>query len=366
MDRGRILFVKHYSSSAKFILNDFDILKTEYEVSMYDSRLKNNLFSVFSFAHQLIYLLFSFHKFKLVYIWFADYHSFLPVLLSKLFRKKSAIAVGGYDATYIPEINMGVFTKSTFKKRLRSFCTEYSLRNCSLILPVDKSLIENENRYIYSCLPSKPPLKDGLLNFVKNLKTPLKVIHLGYDSNIFKRNNSIAKENAVVSAGFIENDNEYRRKGFDLLVESAKRMPESKFILIGLNEYFLSELSSEGIPNIELFGKVSYEKLIELYSRAKVYSQLSLFEGMPSAVCEAMLCECIPVGSDVNGIPFIIGDSGIIVKEKNIDSVINALTTAMNMPEEYGIKSRQRIIENFSLEKRKSELLKTVSSLERS
>lgn len=363
MKKGKILFVKHYSSSAKFILNDLEILRSRYETALYDARIKNNLSSVFSFIHQFLYLLFNSRKFSLVYIWFADYHSFLPVLFARILGKKSVISVGGYDATFIPEINMGLFTKSSFKKKLRCLCAEYSLRNCSLIIPVDKSLIENENRYIYSDMPSKPVLKDGIMNFVADIRTPMKVIALGYDKDIFKMKPELLKESAVVSAGFIMNENEYRRKGFDMLVEAAVRIPAVKFILIGLNDEFMNRLASMEIPNIELYGKVNYEKLIELYSRAKVYSQLSMFEGMPSAVCEAMLCECIPVGSDVNGIPDIIGDCGIVVKEKDTGLIVHALNTALNMPGEFGIKSRERIIQKFSIEKRKSELLETVSRL---
>jgi len=328
LESEKILFVKHYSTTAKFVLNDFEILKSQYEVTLYDSRLKNNFLSIFSFVHQFFNLLFRIYKYSLIYIWFADYHSFLPVFFGKIFGKKTVVAVGGYDATYVPEINMGVFTKSTFKKRLRCICAEYSLRNCNLIIPVDKTLIENENTYIYSDQPWHPVLKDGLKNFVKGITTPIKTISLGYDKEIFKRKNNLLKERAVVSAGFIMNENEYRRKGFDLLVEAAVLMPETKFILIGLNDEFLVKLNAARTSNIELYGKVSYNKLIELYSRAKVYSQLSMFEGMPSAVCEAMLCECIPVGSKVNGIPEIVGDCGIIVKEKQIDQVIAGLKNA--------------------------------------
>jgi len=355
----RLLFVNHISAKAKFVTNDREILEKMFRVTHFESRLSNNLSFILTFISQFFRLLFSIHKFEVIYIWFADYHSFLPVFFSKLSGKKSYIAVGGYDATYIPEINMGLFTKSGLKKRFRCFCATYSLRHCSMILPVDESLIENENRYIYSDLPGRPVLKDGIKNFIKDIKTPFHTVRLGYDPEIFKFVNS-GKERAVVSAGLIVNENEFRRKGFDLLTEVAGKMPDVKFILIGLNDHYMNYIKQLDLKNTELYGKVSYDELIKLYSRAKVYSQLSMFEGMPSAVCEAMLCGCIPVGSDVNGIPGIIGDTGIIVKEKNIDRITEALHKTLEYDEKVSEICRNRITEMFPIDKREKELLKII------
>lgn len=363
MADNKILFVKHFTANAKFVLNDFNILESNFTAEIYDAKIKSNLLSIFSFLHQFFFLLVNVHRFRLIYIWFADYHSFLPVLFAGIFNKKSVIAAGGYDATYIPEIDMGVFTKTSLKRRFRCFCAEYSLKNCSLILPVDRTLIENENRYIYSDLPGKPVLKDGIKNMIPGIKTPFKTVPLGYDPVIFKRNSGVAKETAVVSAGYIMNENEFKRKGFDLLVESANVLREVKFILIGLNDFYFEKLSELGLNNLELYKKVRYEELINLYSRAKVYSQLSLFEGMPSAVCEAMLCECIPVGSDVNGIPEIIGDCGIVIKEKNIELIIQAFKEVLRTNRYESINPRHRIIELYSLEKRESEVVNVVKGL---
>lgn len=359
MSQKKLLFVRHISAKAKFVTNDIEILKKKFDVKILESELSNNLSFIFSFISQFFRLLFSIKNFDTVYIWFADYHSFLPVFFAKLFGKKSYIAVGGYDATYIPEINMGLFTKSSLKKRFRCFCATYSLKHCSMILPVDKSLIENENHYIYSDQPGKPVLKDGIKNFIKDIQTPFHTIRLGYDPEIFKPDN-IQKENIIISVGLIENENEYRRKGFDILTEAAKKMPDVIFILIGLNDYYLGYLKSLNLINVKLYGKVSYDELIKFYGHAKVYSQLSMFEGMPSAVCEAMLCGCIPVGSDVNGIPDIIGDCGIVVKEKNVDTAVEAFEKALRCDVKSSADSRNRIMELFPIHKREEELLKVV------
>src|SRR5688572_13261566 len=139
--RDSLLFVKKYNTNPKFISNDLAILSTEYTVKVNNVRTTNNLSILGALTKEFFYLLFNMWHFKLVYIWFADYHSFLPVLFSRLFRKKSVICAGGYECTYIPEINCGVYTSASVSKRIRAFCTSFSLRNCSLILPVDESLI---------------------------------------------------------------------------------------------------------------------------------------------------------------------------------------------------------------------------------
>lgn len=122
MSKPCILFVKHYSSNAGFILNDVDILKEKYDVDLYIAYTKKNILILASLLNQLLHHILKIGKYKLIYIWFGDYHSFIPVLLGKIFKIKSVIAVGGYDATNIPEIDCGAFNKSTLKKESEALC----------------------------------------------------------------------------------------------------------------------------------------------------------------------------------------------------------------------------------------------------
>lgn len=362
-DKKKILFIKNLYQNPKFITNDLEILSKEYSVKLLNFKSRKNALIIFSLLHQFIYLLFNIWKFDLVYIWFADYLSFYPVLFSKIFSKKSIICAGGYEATYIPEINMGVFTNASISKSVRSFCVKFSLKNCTYILPVDETLIEHTNNYIYSDIPGKQPLKDGIQNFIPGIKTNFQTIYLGYDPELFKKPEGIKKEISVVSAGLIVNDDEFRRKGFDLLIEAAKQMPDVKFTLIGFDEENLAKVKTTVTPNVHLSGIVPYSKLIEEYASAKVYAQFSMFEGMPSSICEAMLCECIPAGSNVNGIPKIIGSTGIIVENRDVNEVVNALTAALSSPSSKGEEARKHIMTQFSFKRRETELLELVHSI---
>ncbi len=359
----RVLFVKRDDANAKFVTNDIQILKRNFDVDVDEVHMPKNFTIIFTFIRSFFSYLFRIPKYDLIYSWFADYHTYLPVMIGKLLGKRSIICAGGYECTYIPEIEMGVYTGESFKKKMRRFCTTHSLLNCSLILPVDETLIENVNTYIYSSDPTRTPLRDGIRNMIPGIKTPMKTVRLGYDPMIFRRVQSVKNERAVVSAGMITNKYEFMRKGFDVLFECAKIMPDVKFILIGLNDEHFNMLNSSGLNNLELHRKVSYDELIRLYSSAKVYSQLSLFEGMPSTNCEAMLCGCIPVGSDVNGIPDIIGDTGIVVTKKDITLISNSISQALELPESTGIRARERICSMFEIGKREREITEIVNHI---
>ncbi len=363
MSLQKILFVKHYSSNAKFILNDLEILKEKYDVRLYTAYTKKNLFIIFSFLKQFLFLLFNIHKYQLVYIWFADYHSMLPVMFAKFFNKKSVIAVGGYDATNIPEIDMGAFNEDNLKKKIRSYALKYSLLNANLMLVVDDSLIENTNTYIYSDDINKAPLKDGILNFIPQIRNKIRVVYTGFDEKFFERDENIDKENFVLSVGYTPNDNEFRRKGFDMLIETARQLKDINFTIIGVNEEQLKKFTAESFPNIKFLSNLDMNELRLYYSRAKVFAQLSLFEGQPNSLCEAMMLECIPVGSNVNGIPRVIGDTGYIVYKKNVKEISKKISEALNSPLAKGKAARRRIIENFSFERRRESILKIVKEL---
>lgn len=355
----KILFVKQHVANAKFVTNDIEILQTKNTVTVKNIKTSKGFQALLALSRQLFYLLFNSFRYDLFYIWFADYHSFLPVLFAKLLRKKSVICAGGYEATWIPEINCGVFTKDSLPKRVRNFCASYSLKNCSVILPVDSTLIQHENRYIYSNKPEKSILKDGIKHFLPELETPFITVPPGYDSELFKKTPDTKKEKAVISVGIVPNDYEVKRKGFDVLIEAAKSMNDVKFIFVGLDKNYIQLYSKLNLKNLEMHERISYEKLIQLYSKSKVYAQLSLFEGLPSAICEAMLCECVPVGTTVNGIPGIIKETGFIVENKNIEDIETKLRQALNTTDDAGVKARQTIIENFSYEKR----VQTINSI---
>ena len=90
---------------------------------------------------------------------------------------------------------------------------------------------------------------------------------------------------------------------------------------------------------INLLVYSSYEKVNKSYPHL-----LSIL----SVVCEAMLCKCIPVGTNSNGIPTAIGDCGFILQGRTAGEAARLVKNAMDSPASLGDAARRRIEKNFT------------------
>ena len=96
---------------------------------------------------------------------------------------------------------------------------------------------------------------------------------------------------------------------------------------------------------------------------AKVYVQASLHEAFGCSLAEAMLCECIPVVSRNGAIPEVVGDTGVYFDKLDPGEVAKGIIKALSMSSAYEKKARERIINEYPLEKRKILLLNTLEGL---
>lgn len=296
-------------------------------------------------------LSFIFRKNVVFICWFADYHAAVMVLAAKLIRKKSAIIIGGMEAVSYKELNKGVY-----RSKFRGSLVKFALKNTNLISANHESLIYHEN-YYYN---KENPHIDGIKHYVKGLKTPTVIINNGIDTKRFVRDNAIKKDDKfVLTVGTMNQLGDFYNKGFDLFIEVARRNPQLNFRLIGLKPEFEAwteeNYQVSKIPNLEIIKYFCpHELLRESYNKAKVFVQASITEGMPNTLGEAMLLECIPVGSNVNGIPDAIGDTGVIVKHRSADELEEAIKYALTL--NTASKARQRVIDLFSFEIREKKL----------
>ena len=99
-------------------------------------------------------------------------------------------------------------------------------------------------------------------------------------------------------------------------------MSHCTFYFVGTNRFY----SQDNLPeNIIFLGRLSPYDLNNYYNKTKFYLQLSNFEGFGVVICEAMLCECIPIVSNVNFLPEIIGNSGFILNKRNKTMLVDLI-----------------------------------------
>lgn len=322
-----------YTSFSSFVKVDYEILSKNHTVRKFQYKNTKSILShIKNQLKMLLWLLSNIGDCKIIYIWFADYHAFLPTILSKVFQKKTLLVLGGYDVTYIPEFNYG-----SFNNPLRAFCARYSINNATLNLAVADNI------------------KKDALHYAPSAR--VEVLYTGYSENKFtpkyiKNNEALSVcEATTLQRAFI--------KGADLLFETAKLLPQISFKIVALDEK-LARSNFEVPHNIIFIDRISQNELIEYYQKASIYLQLSIREGLPNSVCEAMLCGCIPVGTNSGGIPIAIGDAGFISKNRDPKEISELILVALKENQQSRENARQRIIDNFSLNLRTEKLLSII------
>lgn len=348
--RTRLLYF--YTAESSFVTKDIRILFEAYEVKVFRFDLYRKKQLPFTLLKQLAFLCVYFLRARLVICQFAGLHSFFPVLFSTCFGKKSLIVAGGTDCVSFPSIRYGNF----YNKR-NAWLSAFSYRHCSLILPVHESLVSYHYTY-----QNQDHEYQGLKHHVKDLNTPIQVIYNGYEADLFKRDKTPKPAASFLTAvGYINSRFTYSLKGIDLYIEAARHFPEGEFSILGGIGFDTGKLP----PNIKLIPHLSGQALIDCFARHRFYMQLSMSEGFPNALSEAMLCECVPLVSRVGGMPDIVGELGYILNRRNSDELFELVQKALNDPDQEvrGKDCRERIKSLYPLENRRKALLKSCESL---
>ena len=275
---------------------------------------------------------------------FGGYHTVLPVIFGNVFGKKCTIQAGGMDCINMPEIGYG-----NFRKKGLAWATTYSFTHCSLILPVAEALVSQHYNYDHRISP-----KQGLLQLVPGLKTPIQVIPNGFDTDFWQDLGLERMKQSFISvATSTSTPARARVKGYDLIEQLAVSRPEWTFTLVGDSNY------KPQSPNIQVLGKETPASLVQLYNRHEYYLQLSSSEGFPNALGEAMACGCVPIGSAVGAIPEIIGDTGLLLKRKELETLQQLIQELMAGKRQL-TSPRARIERYFTYEHRRQLLLKAL------
>ncbi len=341
----KIIFV--YPEKASFINLDIRILSEKFHVTENTYKWNNKKLLPFLLFKQLIFLLKKIRSTDSIVISFGGYWAILPTLIGKLYKKPVLIMLHGTDCTAFDEIKYG-----NIRKPILKFVLKISYKFASHLLPVSSSLVYTENTF-YS---KNKVIKQGYKNFFKENNTRKTIIHNGIDIDRWHiLSNNKRKENRFIT---VLGEGQFVRKGGELIIETAKKLPQFEFYFIGIN----IPLSLSEIPdNVKFISKTKPEKLLELYNDSKYYLQLSIFEGFGYALCEAMASGCIPIVSSSNILPYIIGDTGYVLDHLDTNLLISLLLDIQkDNNNAKGSEARKRIVEQFTIEKRQEKLMEVI------
>ncbi len=270
----------------------------------------------------------------ITFSWFASVYSSVLIFFTKIFKKKSILILGGVDVAKEKELGYGIWNSP-----LKSVLVKYAITNADNVLAVDDSL------------------KIKAMELCRYSGENIKILPTGFDPGYWKPAGE--KNNTVLTVANCPDAARVKIKGIDFLIQIARAAKDFKFIVVGVADYLLSRLD---IPqNMKSVSFLSQSQLLIEYQKSKVYFQPSYMEGLPNALCEAMLCECYPVGTNVGGIPAAIGNTGRIIEYGSVEQGCSVLTEAITNGD--GKSARLRIASRFSKEKREKELNSLIESL---
>lgn len=260
--------------------------------------------------------------------WWAHVHTFWPITFAWLLRRPSLLIVGGFDIANLPEIDYG-----HQRGGIRKWMSRWIIARATRVVT---------NSY-YS--QGEAERNAGMR------RDQLAVMHHGVPDE-FGPLIDQPKERLAITVGVVDTHN-LERKGLRPFVRAAAHAPDVQFVVIGKwSDDAVEVLRAEATANVSFTGFISDEDLRDLYRRAGAYVQASQHEGFGVAVAEAMLAGCVPVVSREGALTEVVGELGIVLDEIAPEEIAAAVGRAVDAPDELRHDLRERVLREFSLEKR--------------
>jgi len=344
----RLLVLSH--ETLPFLKQDEMILKDHFNVNVCSLKSYDTIPTAFwTYGKVILWLMKNIRQCDGLFLAFADVYGFFLSLFARIFNKKLFVRVGGFDAAWIPELQYG-----TYHKRRSRFFSWFTFKTACKILPVSKSLVYDPGSNWGVNIP-----RQGIKAFYPDVDPEkITVIANGYKDSIFQPNDRIARTKSVLMVGNIKNHQTFKIKGVDIFIKLATATPELTFTLVGADSQLIRQWIA--LPkNLKTIPYIPHDELPRFYQNAKVYMCLSLTEGMPNVLSEAMLSECVPVGFHIGSIPEIIGDTGVVLDSLDTAVIKEGLFRALEMD---GKKARRKIRTQYPLEAREKKLVQIIES----
>ena len=273
-----IYFVGYLKSP--FIKQDFELLNESHRVISFDLSTHATSFKqIFRYLISTVLEWNNIRRSAIVWIWFADYPALPFIVLAKIFRKPIVVNVGGWEVYAAPDIGYG-----NQLNPIRGWVTRWILRNATRCITMS-------NAY-KSIITSIEP------------KANIVVIPGWVDTKLC--NTPLPKKHGVITALCT-----YK------FTHILKGMPIFEAATVGIDAQVI-----ENIPR---------ERLLAMFKSAKVYCQPSYTESFGMSLLEAMACGCVPVVSQRDALPEVVGTVGFVVPYGDVERTRRAIIRALQL-----------------------------------
>jgi glycosyltransferase involved in cell wall biosynthesis len=146
-------------------------------------------------------------------------------------------------------------------------------------------------------------------------------------------------------------------KNHPLFLKAAARIAaehsDVQFVCVGHGKASYLEQLKELTRTLGIEKRVSWvgarADVRAMYNALDVLCSASLSEGFPNVIGEAMACGRHCVVTDVGDSKMLLGGTGIVVPSGDLEALTAALVEKLNASEALNLRSRQRILENFTV-----------------
>ncbi len=122
-----------------------------------------------------------------------------------------------------------------------------------------------------------PALRSRAIQYLpkKTKNVPFTPVYFGFDSQFFKANENNRKPLTFITVGNLQHKSLYIRKGYDLIIELARRRPELSFTLVGWD----GKTHIDVPKNVQLLPYMNQTEVKTAFTEHEFYFQLSVMEG---------------------------------------------------------------------------------------
>lgn len=340
MQSKKILYIKAWDVS--FIKKDEEILKKNFTCLSFLYRSTKGFTGLKDMIRCLFWLLKNIKNTDCIYVWFAGIHSLIPSIIARLFGKKLIIVLGGLDVETYPPLNYGFMLHP-----LTRFSVQLTCKLADLLLPVTEHTLRELKRNVKPIYSEKS-----------------QIIYNSYFGDIFKSENKFTKKNQVMTVCAAADITTVKRKAIDVFIDTARIMPETPFLVVGISGEAYDFLNNDLPTNVQLIKHLPFKDLARHYSESKVFCQVSRLETFGVAIIEAIACDCFPIVNNSGGMPEIInGTKGIILKELNNKELKEAIEEAFTRPQDDILDIKEKVLPRFDSSIREREIVNIISTL---